>query len=92
MAGSGAFVFYVGGNANNAGNDGPGYVNVNNGLSNSNTNIGARQAEGVIKMTSFCGIDSVSLHRRHWWIGQSHIHFSTSLERVGCTSAFEVAA
>ena len=86
MAGSGAFVFYVGGNANNAGNDGPGYVNVNNGLSNSNTNIGARSTKDFV-------IDSVSLHRLYWWIGSAHIRFSTLSERAGHQSAsFEVAA
>ena len=42
---AGARVLYVGGNANNGGNDGPGYVNANNALSNSNANIGCRLAE-----------------------------------------------
>ena len=35
-------VSIVGGNANNASNDGLGYRNVNNGLTNSNVNIGGR--------------------------------------------------
>ena len=92
-AGSGACVLIVGGNANNEGNDGPGYVNVNNGLGNSNTNYGARQTKGVSKLTEDFGMDSVFPHRRNRWIGLSHIHFSTLLERVGCTSApYEVAA
>ena len=33
---------YRGGNANNGANDGLGYVNVNNGLTNSNVNISGR--------------------------------------------------
>ena len=33
---------FRGGNANNSSNDGLGYVNVNNAVGNSNTNIGAR--------------------------------------------------
>lgn len=82
---SGACVVYVGGNANNAGNDGPGYVNVNNGLANSNTNIGGRATKDF-------DTDSVFLHRRNWWIDSAHIHFSTERERVGLTSAREVAA
>ena len=86
MAGSGAFVFYVGGNANNAGNDGPGYVNVNNGLSYSNSYFGARSTKDFV-------IDSVLPHRLYRWLESAHIHFSTSLERVGHKSAsFEVAA
>lgn len=40
-----ARVVYRGGNVNNAANGGAGYVNVNNALSNSNANIGARLAE-----------------------------------------------
>ena len=43
-AGSGARVVYFGGNANNGANDGVAYCNVNNGLTNSNANIGARLA------------------------------------------------
>jgi len=35
-------VVYRGGNANNGANDGLGYVNVNNGLTNSNVNISGR--------------------------------------------------
>ena len=83
---SGAFVAYVGGNANNAGNDGPGYVNVNNGLGNSNTNIGGRATKDF-------GTDSAFPHRRDWWIDSAHIRFSSSFgERAGLTSAHEVAA
>jgi len=47
-AGSGACVVYFGGNANNGANDGVGYANVNNGLTNSNANIGARLATQVL--------------------------------------------
>jgi hypothetical protein len=47
---AGARVLYVGGNANNGGNDGPGYVNANNGLSNANANIGCRLAEKFRKI------------------------------------------
>lgn len=43
----GACVLYVGGNANNAGNAGAGYFNVNNGLGNYNANIGARLTKEV---------------------------------------------
>ncbi len=39
---SGARVVYRGGNANNGSNAGAGYVNVNNGLTNTNANIGSR--------------------------------------------------
>ena len=52
-AGSGARVVYVGGNANNGANDGVGYVNLNNGLSNANANIGARLATQVTDWSSF---------------------------------------
>ena len=84
-ANAGACVLIVGGYASNAGNDGPGYVNVNNGLANSNTNIGGRATKDF-------DTDSVFLHRRNWWIDSAHIHFSTERERVGLTSAREVAA
>ena len=43
----GACVLYVGGNANNGGNAGAGYFNVNNGLGNYNANIGARLTKEV---------------------------------------------
>lgn len=82
---SGACVVYVGGNANNGGKAGFGNVNVNNALTNSNTNIGARATKDF-------DTDSVFLHRRNWWIDSAHIHFSTERERVGLTSAREVAA
>jgi hypothetical protein len=86
VTGSGACVVYVGGNANNGGNDGPGYANVNNWLGNANANIGARSTKDFV-------IDSASLHRLYWWIESAHIRFSTSLERAGHQSAsFEVAA
>ena len=84
---SGACVVYVGGNANNGGKAGFGNVNVNNGLTNSNTNIGARATLGA-----FFGIDAVFPHRRYWWIGTAHIRFSTSMERAGLTSAWRPAA
>ena len=42
MKASGARVVYRGGNTNNGGNAGAGYVNVNNGLTNANANIGGR--------------------------------------------------
>lgn len=38
----GSRVVYRGGNANNGANDGLGYVNVNNGLTNANVNISGR--------------------------------------------------
>jgi len=84
---SGACVVYVGGNANNGGKAGFGNVNVNNALTNSNTNIGARATKGAL-----LGIDAVFPHRRYWWIGIAHIRFSTSLERAGLTSAWRSAA
>lgn len=84
---SGACVVYVGGNANNGGKAGFGYVNVNNALGNRNTNIGARATKGA-----FFGIDAVFPHRRYWWIGTAHIRFSTSMERAGLTSAWRSAA
>lgn len=37
-----ARALFRGGNANNGANDGLGYVNVNNAVGNSNTNIGGR--------------------------------------------------
>ena len=40
-AASGLRVPYVGGNANNGGNYGPEYVNVNNGVSTTNVNTGS---------------------------------------------------
>ena len=45
MSAAGARVVYRGGNVNNGANDGGGYVNVNNGLTNANANIGGRLAE-----------------------------------------------
>jgi len=42
---AGACVCARGGNANNGGNDGPFYVNANNGLSNANANYGSRSAD-----------------------------------------------
>ena len=50
--GSGARVLIVGGNANNGGNDGVGYVNANNGLGNTNTNYGARLATKALTINS----------------------------------------
>ena len=85
VAGSGACVVYVGGNANNGGKAGAGYVNVNNGLTNANANIGARLTKDLLQIPSFCtGFDR--------WMGLAHIGFSTALERAGQTSAFPVAA
>ena len=45
LSASGARVVLRGGNANNGANDGAFYVNVNNELTNANTNIGGRLAE-----------------------------------------------
>jgi len=47
LSAAGARVVLRGGNVNNGANDGGGYVNVNNGLANANTNIGGRLAEYV---------------------------------------------
>lgn len=66
-AGSGACVVYFGGNANNGANDGVGYANVNNGLTNSNANIGARLATQVLQRMEF-----VFPHRRYRWIEVAH--------------------
>lgn len=52
VAGVGSCVLYVGGNSNNTTNDGAGYVNVNNGLTNTNTNNGSRLATKFSKLPS----------------------------------------
>ena len=57
-AGSGAFVFYVGGNAASAGFDGPGYVHVRGGLSLSHPYLGARSTARADEGTDHLAVGS----------------------------------
>lgn len=49
----GSRVIHVGGNANNGGNDGPSYFNVNNSLGNANANIGVRPTIRSVNFNTF---------------------------------------
>lgn len=74
----------VGGNANNGGNDGPGYVNLNNGLGNSNANIGVRP---TIRYGGSCRHENLyvlqSAHRTPGGLNPAPKDVGTSLEDVG---------
>ena len=80
LGGCRARLVYFGGNVNNGANDGVGYANVNNGLTNANANIGCRLSEKVISETYFpAPIQKVN--------GGCPLHFSSVSERVGRTCA-----
>lgn len=80
LGGCRARLVYFGGNVNNGANDGVGYANVNNGLTNANANIGCRLSEKVISETYFPA-PSQKVN------GGCPLHFSSESERVGRTCA-----
>lgn len=67
----------AGGNWNNGLNDGPAYLNLNNGSSNSNRNIGTHAGQGCIVLTR---------HHRPALKGQIHCYYGhemlVSLEKA----------
>lgn len=69
-------VVYRGNNLNNGANVGLGNVNVNNGLTNSNTNIGARLSAIRAKMKF-----SFSSPLGEW--SRAHVGLSSTVEKVG---------
>ena len=80
LGGCRARLVYFGGNVNNGANDGVGYANVNNGLTNANANIGCRLSEKVCSETYFPAPNQKVN-------GGCPLHFSSDSERVGRTCA-----
>ena len=79
VAGVQSCVLYVGGNSNNTTNDGAGYVNVNNGLTNTNTNNGSRLAT---KFLIFRHFETESPSQLHLSVGELTVALCGTVECV----------